>query len=78
MIEWNVRNSHRLDLLWRSDQDRFGRRELQKPLAPDERPVAKWNSNPYVADGGGGGHGEDDGAYFLLPYWLGRYHGWLR
>jgi len=25
-------------------------------------------------DGGNGGRREDDGAYFLLPYWMGRYH----
>jgi hypothetical protein len=29
-------------------------------------------------DGGEGGHSEDDGAAFLLPYWLGRYHGFLK
>jgi len=46
-------------------------------LSPDERPVAKWNSNPYRPDGGSGGAGEDDGAYFLLPYWMGRFHGWV-
>jgi hypothetical protein len=37
----------------------------------------KWNGNPFRLDGGGGGRGEDDGAFFLLPYWLGRYHGYL-
>jgi hypothetical protein len=78
MIEWRVRNSHRTDVQFRPQQDRFGRRELTEALAPDERPVAKWNSNPYVPDGGGNGHGEDDGAYFLLPYWMGRYHGWVK
>jgi hypothetical protein len=25
-------------------------------------------------DGGGDGLGEDDGAYFLLPYWMARYY----
>ena len=43
-------------------------------LPPDERPVMKWNSNPFIVDGGGSGNGEDDGAAFLLPYWMGRYH----
>jgi len=46
-------------------------------LAPDERPVEKWNSNPHIPDGGSG-HFEDDGAYFLLAYWMGRYHGWVK
>ena len=36
--------------------------------------MSKWNGNPYSVDGGSGGRTEDDGAYFLLPYWMGRYH----
>ncbi len=73
-IEWTVKNSNRPDVAWASALDRHGRREAFTLLAPDERPVMKWNGNPFVVDGGGGGHGEDDGAAFLLPYWMGRYH----
>jgi hypothetical protein len=73
-IEWSVKNSHRQDMVWVSNPDRHGRREALTLLPPDERPVMKWNGNPFVVDGGGGGHGEDDGAAFLLPYWMGRYH----
>jgi hypothetical protein len=77
LIEWRAQNSHRLDVKFRSDKDRFARPQLTEVLAPDERAVSKWNGNPYIPDGGGNGHGEDDGAYFLLPYWMGRYHGWV-
>ena len=73
-IEWTVKNSHRADIAWASAADRFGHREALTLLPPDERRVMKWNSNPFVVDGGSGGHGEDDGAAFLLPYWMGRYH----
>jgi hypothetical protein len=73
-IDWAVRNSHRSDLAWSSAADRHGRREALTLLPPDERPVMKWNGNPFVVDGGSGGHSEDDGAAFLLPYWMGRYH----
>jgi hypothetical protein len=76
-IEWSVRNSHRPDILWTNVPDRAGNREALTLLPPDERPVMKWNSNPFVVDGGGGGSGEDDGAAFLLPYWMGRYHKFL-
>ncbi|MBI3417405.1 MAG: hypothetical protein HY043_19095 [Verrucomicrobia bacterium] len=72
-----MRNSHRLDVRLVPDQERHGRRQLTDVLAPDERPVEKWNSNPYVPDDGQGGAAEDDGGYFLLPYWLGRFHGWV-
>jgi hypothetical protein len=77
-IEWTVRNSHRQDVEFVKEKDRFGRSQLVKVLAPDERPVEKWNSNPYRPDGGSDGRGEDDGAYFLLPYWMGRFHGWIK
>jgi hypothetical protein len=73
-IEWTVRNSQRQDIKWASSRDRFNRREAVTLLPPDERPVMKWNGNPFVVDGGGDGHGEDDGGAFLLPYWMGRYH----
>ena len=78
LIEWAVRNSHRLDIKLLAEKDRFDRTQLAEVLAPDERPVSKWNGNPYRPDGGGAGHSEDDGAFFLLPYWMGRYQGWVK
>lgn len=76
-IEWDVRNSPRTDVHLRPESDRFGRRELVETLPPDERPQHKWNGNPYVPDGGSGGRSLECGTYYLLPYWMGRYHGWL-
>src|SRR5262249_52996903 len=78
MIEWGTRNSHRLDVKLREGGDRFGRNQLTEVLAPDERAVERWNSNPYRPDFNGNGSSEDDGAYFLLPYWMGRDHGWVK
>ena len=78
MVEWTVRNSHRADVKFQEAPDRFVKRQLTTVLAPDERAVQKWNSNPYIPDGGANGHAEDDGAYFLLPYWMGRYYGWVK
>jgi hypothetical protein len=76
-IFWAVRNSQRQDITWAAEGDRFGERETVNLLPPDERPIMRWNSNPFVVDGGGDGHSEDDGAAFLLPYWMGRYHKFL-
>ena len=72
MIKWEMKNSHRQDVTFRRSEDRFERRQLTEVLAPDELPVEKWNSNPFIPDGGSG-HSEDDGGYFLLAYWMGRY-----
>jgi hypothetical protein len=77
MVEWSVHNSHRIDVGLQKAKDRFARPQLTEVLAPDELPVQKWNSNPYRPDGGANGAGEDDGAYFLLPYWMGRYYGFV-
>jgi hypothetical protein len=76
-IEWTVINSNRQGITIASAADRFQRRQATVLLPPDERPVMKWNSNPFDIDGGSDGRGEDDGAAFLLPYWMGRYHGFL-
>jgi hypothetical protein len=74
VVEWTVRNSHRLDVPMDPLQDRFRRPQALIVLPYDELPMSKWNGNPYNLDGGNGGGAEDDGAYFLLPYWMGRYH----
>ncbi len=73
LVTWTMRNSHRRDVTFEADKDRFARNQIRELLAPDERAVHKWNSNPFIPDGGSGGRGEDDGAFFLLPYWMGRY-----
>jgi len=77
LISWRIENSWRSDIEWAGQPDRFGRREARTFLPPDERPVMKWNGNPFIVDGGNGGYSEDDGAFFLLPYWMGRSHGFL-
>jgi hypothetical protein len=73
LIAWRVDNSWRDDIQWAGAPDRFNRREAATWLPPDERPIMKWNGNPFIVDGGNGGRREDDGSFFLLPYWMGRY-----
>jgi hypothetical protein len=77
LIDWSVKNSHRRDVPLDGSQERFGRPQTTRLLAPDERSIMKWNSNPFRLDGGGAGRGEDDGSFFLLPYWMGRHHRFL-
>ena len=78
LVTWSVINSHRLDLTVDPISDRFQKKQSLVVLPVDERPVTKWNGNSYVLDGGNGGRSEDDGAFFLLPNWLGRYYGFIR
>ncbi|MGQ9656587.1 MAG: two-component regulator propeller domain-containing protein, partial [Fimbriimonadales bacterium] len=74
---WECRNSHRLDIVL---DTRKGIREPQSvQVVPySERVVMRWNGNPYRLDGGDPlGRREDDGTAFLLPYWMGRYYGFI-
>ncbi len=47
-------------------------------LSPDERFFAHWNHDPWQLDSGGDGRTLADGAVFLLPYCMGRYHKFIR
>jgi hypothetical protein len=71
MIDWNVRNSSRHDITRLPPN--FRGRELRELLPPGERRITRWNAQPYVLDGGSGGHTELAGDEYLLPYWMARY-----
>lgn len=77
MISWTMTNSQRWDLPKDQLDDRFGKPQAIRPIPTPERAVSKWNNNNFRYDGGDGGYSEDDGAYFLLPYWMGRYYGYF-
>ncbi len=70
---WTIRNSGRNDL-GPLTPNRFGRLTSRILLPVSERPVMRWNGDPYQLDGGSDGGYRDDGAAILLPYWMGRYH----
>jgi len=76
LVHWRMTNSRRPDLEWTASADRFGQAQLRRPLPWRERPLHKWNGNPYRPDGGND-LSEECGTFWLLPYWLGRYHGIL-
>jgi len=78
MIMWSMENSHRWDLIADPLTDRMGERQSMNPIPTAERGVTKWNINPYKFDSNTGGKEENDGAYFLLAYWMGRYHGYWK
>lgn len=75
--QWRMENNHRADVVFDPRVDRFGKRQLINVLPADERDFGKWNGNPFVGDGGGDGRAEDDGAAYLLPYWMARHHGFV-
>jgi hypothetical protein len=80
-IRWGYRNSHRIDVVRLPDYifDGRGRGRLRtgKVLPIDERFVEHWNHDPWRLDEAGDGRTLADGASFLLPYYMGRYHGFI-
>jgi len=83
-VDWRLTNSHRKDVIpLRLDlpgSPRAGRgcRRNGKVLPVDERFVEHWNHDPWRLDQGGQGLVLADGAAFLLPYYMGLYHAWVR
>ncbi len=93
LVRWDHHNSRRRDVRARAIPGRFHEKQAKVPLPPDERTVMKWNGNPYELDTGagwqptearnsegkiGGGLNEEAGTFWLLPYWMGRYYGFIR
>jgi hypothetical protein len=75
-VGWSVRNSHRRDLDFL--ESNFREQTIRAVLPPDERPMGKYNANPFSLDGGEGGYQEYSADIFLLPYWMGRYLSLIR
>ncbi|QDT48063.1 Two component regulator propeller [Symmachiella dynata] len=80
-IDWSYKNSHRIDIvpLGKHILRSRGTGHLRngKCLPIDERRVEHWNHNPFELDGGSGGRILADGAVYLLPYYMGLYHGYI-
>ena len=77
IIKWTMENSQRWDLHRNPIPDRFLKEQATKPIPVDERAITRWNHNTYQFDLGSNGITEDDGAAWLLPYWMARYHGFI-
>lgn len=78
LINWPIENGHRLDIHLDAVRGRFGELQTVDVLPYDELAISKWNGNPYRADSPTNGTNEDDGTYYLLPYWMGRYYGFIK
>lgn len=85
LVDWKLTNSHRTDLVqlpaYARDGDStegLGCRHNGKVLPVDERYVEHWDHDPWELDEGGEGRRLADGASFLLPYYMGRYHGFIQ
>jgi hypothetical protein len=89
-VQWGHANSHRLDLVRlppQQSRDLFdsqsmaqttrGYRVDGKVLPVDDRSFNHWNTDPWQLDYGDDGQTLGSGTVFLLPYHMGRYHGFI-
>lgn len=82
-FDWRHINSHRIDIqpllpyLRGGHVERNGYRVNGKVIPVDETHFDHWNYDPWGLDNGGNGTSLSDGAVFLLPYYMGLYHGYI-
>jgi hypothetical protein len=79
LIDWQASTAQRADVTLRSIRFEGQTKTETTTVVPIcERSLMRWNGNPYETGGGSpDGRGEDDGSAWLLPYWMGRYHGFI-
>lgn len=76
LIHWTVDNRHREDVhLVREPEVETVQTNHLLPV--DERGTVRWDENPWRAVQGDGGASERAPTFWLFPYWLGRYAGWI-
>jgi streptogramin lyase len=77
LVRWTVDNSHREDVrIVRTPE--WEHLQTDRLLPPSERGVIRWDENPWRVIQGDAGHTESDGVWWLLPYWMGRYYGYIQ
>ncbi len=76
LIRWTVDNSHREDITL-THKPILEDVETSRLLPPGERGIMRWDKNPWKAVQGDGGRTEASPTFWLLPYWMGRYYGYI-
>ena len=76
IILWDVDNTKRADLT--SDANLLPTLNVSKTsIRRSESGALDWEENPFSFSWEGGGMSEENPTMFLLPYWLGRFHGFV-
>jgi hypothetical protein len=86
-LNWPHQNSHRLDVrmlwsqgatdLYEPGQRGRGSRVGGRVVPVENRHFNHWNTDPWRLDYGGNGNELAAGTVFLLPYYMGLYHGFI-
>ena len=76
MVQWTVDNRKREDVRL-GHEPQLDDLETDRVLPPSERGTIRWDGNPWSAVHGEDGMSESSGVHWLLPYWMGRYYGFI-
>ena len=73
---WRIDNSGRADIApcYFPEMEQV---QLNRLLPISERSFFRWDDNPWYPADGDDGATESDGVFWLLPYWMGKYYGFL-
>ena len=77
-VTWPSFNSHRADFEMNPKLDRFDDEQAMEVFPYDQYATFRWSKNPYTLDRDGSGKSEEMLTPWLLPYWLGRYAGFIQ
>lgn len=76
LVQWTVDSRKREDVRI-VHEPMLDDTEVDRILPPSERATMRTDSNLYSAARGEDGMSESSGVFWLLPYWMGRYNGFI-
>lgn len=78
LVNWSVNNSHRKDIEIDINKGRFQELQSRQVLPYTEVRTMRWSFNMYALESADNAGTERDATFWLLPYWMMRYHGIIR
>ena len=76
LVQWTIDSRKREDIRL-VHEPVLDDTEVNRILPPSERATIRSDSNLYSAVRGEDGMSESSGVFWLLPYWMGRYYGFI-
>ena len=76
LVRWSVDNTNRADLFSDTNLLPWKNQSITR-IRRSESGALEWCNNPFLFSDGAEGLSEENPAFFLITYWLGRFHGFI-